>query len=71
MNKQQIKGRIERAKGKLTEVAGIITDNRAMEEKGRIGKVLGGFRVRYGDAKAAAAKSLPPRPKAAAGRTPS
>ncbi len=71
MNKQQIKGRIEREKGKLTEVAGIISDNKAMEEKGRIGKVLGGFRVRYGDAKAAAAKSLPPRPKATAGRTPS
>jgi uncharacterized protein YjbJ (UPF0337 family) len=71
MNKQQIKGRIERAKGKLTEVAGIMTDNKAMEEKGRIGKVLGGFRVRYGDAKAAAAKRLPPRPKATAGRTPS
>ncbi len=71
MNKQQIKGRIERAKGKLTEAAGIIIDNRAMEEKGRIAKVLGGFRVRYGDAKALAAKRLPARPKATAGRTPS
>ena len=71
MNKHQIKGRIERAKGKLTEVAGIITDNKTLEEKGKIGKALGGIRVRYGDAKAAAAKRLPARPKATAGRTPS
>jgi len=52
MNKHQLKGRVEKAKGKLTEVAGIVTDNRALEEKGRIGRALGGFRARYGDLKA-------------------
>ena len=51
MNKDQLKGRIEKAKGKLTEVAGIVTDNRALEEKGRIGKTLGSVRARYGDLK--------------------
>ena len=69
MNKHQIKGRIERAKGKLTEVAGIITDNKAMEEKGVIGTAQGGFHARYGDAKAAAARRLAARRKATAGRT--
>jgi len=51
MNKHQVKGRIEKTKGKLTEMAGIITDNKTLEEKGRIGRTLGSFRARYGDLK--------------------
>ena len=51
MNKDQIKGRIEKAKGQARELAGMIAGNKTMEEKGRIGKTLGSVRARYGDLK--------------------
>jgi uncharacterized protein YjbJ (UPF0337 family) len=49
MNKDQVKGRIEKAKGKITELAGMIAGNKIVEEKGRIGKTLGSVQARYGD----------------------
>jgi len=51
MNKDQVKGRIEKAKGKVRELAGMIAGNKTLEEKGRIGKTLGSVRARYGDLK--------------------
>jgi uncharacterized protein YjbJ (UPF0337 family) len=51
MNKDQVKGRIEKAKGKVRELAGLIAGDRTLEEKGRIGKTLGSVRARYGDHK--------------------
>lgn len=51
MNKDQVRGRIEKAKGTLEELAGRIAGDRTMEEKGRIGKTLGSVRARYGDLK--------------------
>jgi hypothetical protein len=38
MNKDQVKGRIEKAKGKVRELAGMIPGNRTLEKEGRIGK---------------------------------
>jgi uncharacterized protein YjbJ (UPF0337 family) len=51
MNKDQVRGRIEKAKGKVRELAGRIAGDRTLEEKGRIGKTLGSVRARYGDLK--------------------
>ena len=51
MNKDQVKGRIEKAKGQVRELAGMISGNKTLEEKGRIGKTLGSVRARYGDRK--------------------
>lgn len=51
MNKDQVRGRIEEAKGKVRELAGRIAGDRTLEEKGRIGKTLGSVRARYGDLK--------------------
>jgi uncharacterized protein YjbJ (UPF0337 family) len=51
MNKDQVKGRIEKAKGKVKELAGRIVGNRTLEQKGRIGKALGRVQAGYGDLK--------------------
>ena len=51
MNKDQVKGRIEKARGKVRELAGMIAGNKTLEEKGRIAKALGSVRARYGDLK--------------------
>jgi uncharacterized protein YjbJ (UPF0337 family) len=51
MNKDQVKGRIEKAKGKVRELAGMIAGNKTLEEKGRIEKTLGSVQARYGDCK--------------------
>ncbi len=51
MNKDQVKGRIEKAKGKVRELAGMIAGNKTLEVKGRIEKTLGSVQARYGDCK--------------------
>jgi uncharacterized protein YjbJ (UPF0337 family) len=51
MNKDQVKGRIEKAKGKVKELAGRIVGNRTLEQKGWIGKALGRVQAGYGDLK--------------------
>ena len=51
MNKDQVKGRIEKAKGQVRELAGMIAGNRTLEREGRIGKTLGSVQARYGDLK--------------------
>ena len=51
MNKDQVKGRIEKAKGQVRELAGMIAGNRTLERKGMIGKTLGSVQARYGDLK--------------------
>jgi len=51
MNKDQVKGRIENAKGRVKEATGKITGNKTLEQKGRIGKVLGRVQAGYGDLK--------------------
>ncbi|WP_341315305.1 CsbD family protein [Paraburkholderia sp. IMGN_8] len=51
MNKDQVKGRVKDAKGKLKEVVGKATGNATTRVKGRIEQVVGKTQASYGDAK--------------------
>ncbi|AKJ31785.1 CsbD family protein [Caldimonas brevitalea] len=51
MNRDQLKGRMEQAKGKTKEMAGRATDDLSLEAKGRVQKNVGDMRGDYGDAK--------------------
>ena len=49
MNKQQVNGRVEEAKGKVKEVTGKVVGNREMEVKGDVQKNLGKAQAGVGD----------------------
>jgi uncharacterized protein YjbJ (UPF0337 family) len=49
MNKDQVKGRIEEATGKIKEVAGELVGDPALELEGVIRKRNGRMRAEYGD----------------------
>lgn len=51
MNKDQVKGVAEQAKGKLKEAAGDLTGNRQLQQEGRTDQVGGSVRKSVGDAK--------------------
>jgi len=51
MNKDQVKGRVEEAKGKTKEVTGKAVGNKEREQKGRIQKAGGKIQAGYGDLK--------------------
>ena len=51
MNKDQVKGRVEEAKGKIKEVAGRTVGNADLESRGTRQKVGGTVRKTYGDLK--------------------
>ena len=51
MNKDQVKGRVEQAKGKVKEVTGNIIGNKKLETEGAVEKNLGKGQAGYGDAK--------------------
>jgi len=51
INKDQIKGRVEEAKGKIKEVSGALVGNERMEDKGKVQKNLGKTQAKYGDIK--------------------
>ncbi len=51
MNKSQIKGRIEQAKGQVKQVTGKIVGSKEMEQKGRNQKAGGKLQSGYGDVK--------------------
>ena len=51
MNKDQTEGRSKQAKGKDREVAGRVIGDGALEEKGRVEKVVGKIQAGYGDLK--------------------
>jgi len=51
MNKDQTKGRIEEAKGKVKEVTGNLIGNDELELKGKIQKSGGKAQAAYGDLK--------------------
>lgn len=51
MNKHQVKGRIQQAKGKAKEVAGKIVGNKTLEVKGKVGNAAGKAQTGYGDLK--------------------
>lgn len=51
MNKDQVKGRVKEAEGKIKEVAGKLVGNEAMEAKGKVQKILGKAQAKFGDVK--------------------
>ena len=51
MNKDQIKGRVEEAKGKVKEVTGTLLDNDYMELEGNLQKNVGKVNAGFGDIK--------------------
>jgi uncharacterized protein YjbJ (UPF0337 family) len=51
MNKDQVEGRIEEAKGKTKETAGRVMGNPNMEDRGTMEKVGGKAQKAYGDVK--------------------
>jgi uncharacterized protein YjbJ (UPF0337 family) len=56
MNKDQVRGRIEQAKGKVREVAGKVTGNTSTRIKGKMEQVAGKTQASFGDARAEAKK---------------
>jgi uncharacterized protein YjbJ (UPF0337 family) len=51
MNKDQVKGRFEEAKGKIKEVTGQAVGNKSLEAKGNIQKNVGKIQAGFGDVK--------------------
>ena len=51
MNKDQVKGRVSEAEGKLKETAGKLVGNERLEAKGKVQKVLGKAQAKFGDVK--------------------
>jgi tellurite resistance protein TerC len=58
MNKDQVKGRIDQAKGTAKNAAGKATGNRDLEQKGSIQKAGGKARAGYGDLKEKIKKTI-------------
>jgi uncharacterized protein YjbJ (UPF0337 family) len=51
INKDQIKGRMKEAEGKIKEVSGALVGNETLEAKGKVQKNLGKAQAKYGDIK--------------------
>jgi len=51
MNKDQVEGRVDQAKGKIKEVTGRVTGNESLEAEGVAEKTGGKVQSTYGDAK--------------------
>lgn len=51
MNKNQVTGRVDQAKGKVKEVTGKILDDDQMEMEGNIEKNIGKTKAGFGDLK--------------------
>ncbi|HSO81343.1 CsbD family protein [Thiocapsa sp.] len=58
MNKDQVKGRYEEAKGKVKEVAGNVTGDTELEVEGNVQKNLGKVQAGVGDLKEDIKKSI-------------
>ena len=51
MNKDQVKGRVEEATGKVKEVAGKVTGDKDLEQEGKVQNIGGKVQAGYGDLK--------------------
>ncbi len=51
INKDQVQGRLEKAKGTVKEVAGKITGDTGLKTEGQLQKNLGKVQAKYGDLK--------------------
>jgi uncharacterized protein YjbJ (UPF0337 family) len=58
MNKDQIKGRVNEAKGTVKEAAGKLVGNEKLEVKGKVQKVVGKAQAKFGDVKKHVKESL-------------
>lgn len=58
MNKDQVKGRVEEAAGKMKETAGRTMGNPNMEDRGTAQKIGGKAQKAYGDVKSDLKKDL-------------
>lgn len=56
MNKDQVDGRLRKAKGKLKEMVGDLAGDKSTKYKGKVEKYAGGAQARYGDIKRKAEK---------------
>lgn len=56
INKDQVQGRVDRAKGGVKEAIGKATGDKNLEVRGNIQKNVGAVRASFGDAKADVAK---------------
>jgi uncharacterized protein YjbJ (UPF0337 family) len=51
MNRDQVKGRLDQAAGKIKEETGDLLDDKRLENEGRVDKKVGEGRANIGDAK--------------------
>jgi uncharacterized protein YjbJ (UPF0337 family) len=51
MNKDQVKGRIKEAEGKVKEVVGKVVGNKDLEQEGKVKNTEGQVQAGYGDLK--------------------
>ena len=51
MNKDQVKGRVEEAKGSVKQTVGRVTGNPDLEDRGTVDKVAGKIQKTFGDVK--------------------
>jgi len=58
INKDQIKGRAQEAKGKVKEVVGKAFGDKSLEVKGNVQKNMGAARASVGDARESIAKAI-------------
>ncbi len=58
MNKDQVKGRVEEAKGSIKEATGKLVGNRDLEAEGTLDKAAGRAQAGYGDAKEKVKKTI-------------
>jgi uncharacterized protein YjbJ (UPF0337 family) len=58
INKDQVRGRVSEAEGKVKEVVGKVVGNKRLEVEGNLQKNAGAIRASVGDAKHDVAKAL-------------
>ena len=51
MNKDQVKGRVEEAKGAIKEAAGKVVGNTKLQAEGKLDKAAGKEQAKFGDVK--------------------
>jgi len=51
MNKDQVKGRVEQAKGSIKETTGKVVGNERLQSEGKVDKAAGKTQATYGDLK--------------------
>ncbi len=51
INKDQVKGRVTKARGVVQEVVGTVTGDTRLQARGKVQKKLGTLRAKYGDVK--------------------